>query len=50
MKKLIALVLALVCVLGLIGCGTLTSAQDTSANSVLKEDALMKVTQFMMKK
>ena len=48
MKKLIALVLALVCVLGLIGCGNTPSTKDTPANTLSKEDALMEAAQIYM--
>ena len=48
MKKFIALLLALVCVLGLIGCGNTPSTKDTPANTLSKEDALMEAAQIYM--
>lgn len=41
MKRLVSLLLVLICVLGLAGCGNASSDQNAPANTLSKEDKLM---------
>lgn len=49
MKKLIALVLVLVCALVLVGCSTVNADQDNHTNTISKADALMEATNDYIK-